>query len=152
MRFPSPLSSILSIVPAIVLTAAAVDAAGPPRQALVEMSMPAEPRESRRFSTSLEGGDARVTVIARNNAGRTAGVTLHFRYTIPPDTIALDEIIDRIVVEAVDDEGVVVGRVAIDPNEVNLNPNGPRLKYHVTVYRPEQTPYRVRARVFGNYE
>jgi hypothetical protein len=100
----------------------------------------------------LDGGGARFTLRASNRPdGRTVQVALNFRYPIPPDTIALDEIIDRIVVETSSDGFEDFGRVELDPNDVHLNPNSSKLNYRLTLYRPESA-YKIRVRVFGNYE
>jgi hypothetical protein len=100
----------------------------------------------------LDGGSARVRVLVTNRDDlRTATVALRFTYPIPPDTIALDEIIDRIVVVVRTPAGERFSRAAIDPNDVNLNPDASMLAYKLTLYRPEGA-YRIGIRVYGNYE
>ena len=123
-----------------------------PHQATVTLDVPAAGGASAAASSKLEGGNARVRIrVINRQDDRTATVRLRFRYAIPPETIALDEIIDRISVETSDGEGNRIGRTEIDPHEVNLNPNGPRLAYDLTLYRPEGA-YEVELQVFGNYE
>jgi hypothetical protein len=126
---------------------------GPPLQADFFIDMPDDNEgQAAVKGTRLEGGGARFTVRASNRSdGRTVYVALNFRYPIPPDTIALDEILDRIVVETSPDGIETFGRVELDPNDVNLNPNASKLNYRLTLYRPESA-YKIRVRVFGNYE
>jgi hypothetical protein len=127
-------------------------AAGPPLQANVAVDVPAGGGESAQVAGALDGGGATFTANVTNREDlRTAVVSLRFVYRIPPDTIALDEIVNRIVVETRDQNGERFGRTVIDPNDINLNPNGPTLVYRATMYRPEEA-YRLRIRVFGNYE
>ncbi|HYB99648.1 MAG TPA: hypothetical protein VEC57_11020 [Candidatus Limnocylindrales bacterium] len=123
-----------------------------PVQADVTLQMPGENGEARSTGVKLDGGNARVRMrVINQDDGRTAAVHLRFRYRIPPDTIALDEIVSQIEVETTDLEDNAIGRVDMDTNEVNLNPNGPRLAYGLTLYRPEGG-YQVQLRVRGNYE
>jgi hypothetical protein len=126
---------------------------GPPLQANAFVDMPDDNEGQAAIKgVRLDGGGARFTVRASNRPdGRTVQVALNFRYPIPPDTIALDEIIDSIVVETSAEGFEAFGRVDLDPNEVNLNPNSSKLRYRLTLYRPESA-YRIRVRVFGNYE
>ncbi len=84
--------------------------------------------------------------------GDTVRVDLRFDYRIPPETIALDEFIDRIELTTEDRSGVA-GSVTIDTNLVNLNPNRAALLYRATLYRPGTAgAYVARVRVYGNYE
>lgn len=133
-------------------SAAIASAAGPPRQALLSMRMSAEDGELRYLTQTLDGGGAEVIAFAINrDDGRTVEIRLRFSYSIPPDTIALDEIIHRITFVTVGEYGSVIGRARLRTGDINLNPNGPSLAYRVTLYRP-QSQYRVKMRVFGNYE
>ena len=127
-------------------------AAGPPLQTNVAVAVPAGAGESAEVAGALDGGGATFTARVTNREDlHTATVSLRFTFGIPPDTIALDEIIDRIVVETRAATGERFGRTVIDPNDINLNPNGPPLVYRLTMYRPDDA-YRLRVRVFGNYE
>ena len=103
-----------------------------------------------------EGQPARLRGVVMNQAGgETALIDLRFSYRIPPGTIALDEIIDRIVISVEDSAGGEFSTVSIDPNDINLNPNRVPLDYSATLYIPDgarQNGYFVRVRVFGNYE
>ena len=135
----------------LLCSATFAPAAGPPRQATVVIQMPAADGETRSDTEVLEGGGAEVLVTATNNDdGRTVDVRLHFDYDIPPDTIAFDEIISRISFATISDD-CRIGRARLGTGEINLNPNGPELHYRLTMYRSE-SPYRVRIRIFGNYE
>jgi hypothetical protein len=78
---------------------------------------------------------------------RTAVVHLRFTYRVAPGTIALDEIINRIVVETLTLTGEAVGRIAVDPNDVNLKPERVLASYRLTIYRPEGDYRPARARV-----
>jgi hypothetical protein len=80
-------------------------------------------------------------------------VDLAFRYRVPRDTIALDEVIERIEVVAETTQGEEFLAAAIDSELIPLNPNRAPLLYRVTLYRPEEDEtYVLRVRVFGNYE
>ena len=127
-------------------------AAGPPRQATVSIEMPAADGESGSKTVALDGGTAEVEVTAVNaDDGRTVEVRLRFSYDVPPDTIALDEIVHHISFATIGEEEFRIGTARLRTGDINLNPDGPELVYRVTLYRPE-TAYRVRVRVFGNYE
>ncbi len=127
-------------------------AAGPPLQASLSIPMPAEDGEMRYDVESLEGGGAEAFAVAINgDDGRTVEVRFRFSYSIPPDTVALDEIVDHVAVVTVDASGNAIGSARLRTGQINVNPNGPWIRYRVTLYRPE-SPYRVRVRVFGNYE
>jgi len=103
-----------------------------------------------------EGQPARLRgVILNQPGGETARVDLRFSYRIPPGTIALDEIINRIVISVEDSTGTEFSHVSIEPNDIHLNPNRVPLDYSATLYIPEdarEDGYFVRVRVFGNYE
>ncbi|HXC49548.1 MAG TPA: hypothetical protein VN634_01570 [Candidatus Limnocylindrales bacterium] len=140
---------LLAMVLACPVVAAA---AGPPLQASLSIAMPAENGEMRYDVEPLEGGGAEAFAVAINgDDGRTVEVRFRFSYSIPPDTIALDEIVDHVTVATIDDAGNVIGSARLRTGEINVNPNGPWIRYRVTLYRPESA-YRVRVRVFGNYE
>jgi len=147
-------ASILVIVAAAILAIPSIPARaeGPPSQAVLTLDMPASAGTFERAATTLEGGGARLRMAAANAASpRTVRVWIGLRYVVPEGTIALDEIVHRIVFSTLDESGAPFATAAIDPNDINLNPNGPRLGYRATLYRPEG-PYRVRVEVFGNYE
>jgi hypothetical protein len=136
----------------VMLCPAEALALGPPRQAFVTLEMPAADGEMRQQTATLDGGTAEVRITSKNaNDGRTVDVRLDFSYTIPPDMIAFDEIIDRITIRTSHPDGARIGATRIVPGEINLNPNGPELHYRVTMYRGDGQ-FRLRVRVFGNYE
>jgi hypothetical protein len=137
---------------AAVFAAATPEAAWPqdaPQQA--ELVLNVDDSGIATAASTLEGGNARVRARVRNVDETTARVVVRFRYTIPPDTIAFDEIVDQILVQTETPESSPTGEVRIDPNDINLNPNGRNLRYEVTMNRPEGN-YRVRVQVNGNYE
>ena len=135
-----------------VLMATTALAGSPPLQADLTLAMPAENGSIETARSGLDGGDANVAVRAVNlDNGDTVRVRLRFSYRIDPDTIAFDEILDRIVVETIGDGGAAIGMAEIDPHEVNLNPNRVALVYQLTLYRPSEA-YTLRVRIFGNYE
>ena len=107
------------------------------------------------FQTALQGGGAMLRGSLQNlTGGETALVSLHFDYRTDAD-IALDELINQIVISTVDNRGKEFSRVTIDPNSGPLNPNRVPLSYSATVYQPPLTNrgwYIIRVRVFGNYE
>jgi hypothetical protein len=107
------------------------------------------------FGRRIEPGNATVRGRVLNlEGGETALVTLRFDY--PSDApIALDEIVSRIVISIEDADGGEFSTVAIDPNNINLNPNRVPLTYSATLYIPEnarRNGYVARVQVFGNYE
>jgi hypothetical protein len=138
----------LAFVLAVALPAVSL-AQDAPLQAELAVTIDDEPHAS--TVKVLDGGTARVRIRVSSANETTARVIVRFGYSIPPDTIAFDEIIDliRIETETLDEE--TSGRVEIDPNEINLNPNGRALRYQVMLNRPAGT-YRTRVLVFGNYE
>ena len=137
---------------AVLACASTAGALRAPLQASFATDVPGENGATRELSSVLAGGDARVRALVTNRDDlRTATVAVRFTYRVPPDTIALDEIVDRIVVEFRTPAGERFSHATIDPNEVNLNPNASSLAYKLTLYRPEGA-YRARIRVFGNYE
>ncbi|HYC56697.1 MAG TPA: hypothetical protein VEL28_17335 [Candidatus Binatia bacterium] len=150
MNLSRKMLSAAAITMSLVLTGT-VHAQTAPLQADETLEVPGADGQGTGGAALLDGGGARMRIrIVNRDDSRTALVRLRFRYDIPPDTIALDEIIDRIIVETSSDDGAI-GRIDLDPHEVNLNPNGPRLRYELTLYRPEGE-YDLRVRVFGNYE
>jgi hypothetical protein len=137
---------------ALAAPTAPARAAGAPLQADVTIGMPRSNQSKGDFSAELDGGAALMIGHVRNREdGRTAFVQLRFAYRVPPDMIALDEILDQIHLEVHDRDGIRIAEAEIDPHETNLNPNGPALSYRVTMYRPASA-YKLRVRVFGNYE
>jgi hypothetical protein len=106
-----------------------------------------------RFVARLEPGDATVAVFARNLRGGAVQIDLAFRYRVPRDTIALDEVIERIELATETTGGDEFIAAAIDSQLIPLNPNRAPLLYRVTLYRPEEEEtYVLRVRVIGNYE
>jgi hypothetical protein len=107
------------------------------------------------FRGRLEGGEATVRGSVLNlPGGETAVVFLHFDYNTNAD-IALDELINQIVVSTRDKAGNEFSGVTIDPNTVPLNPNRAPLYYSATLYQPPRDGRRLyiaRIQVFGNYE
>jgi hypothetical protein len=101
----------------------------------------------------VEQGPANVTITARNHPQDAVTIDLAFRYRIPPDTIALDELIDRIEIATETLAGERHFASAIDAQLIPLNPNRVPLFYRATLYRPtDERAYRVHVRVLGNYE
>ena len=144
--------AIGSALCALLLFATGASAAGPPLQAAVSLEMPAGNGASQSETAVLDGGGAEVEVTATNvGDGRTVDVRLHFSYDVPPDTIALDEIIARIRFATIDADGAAIGTARLRTGTITLNPDGPVLDYRLTLYRPD-SPYRARVRIFGNYE
>ena len=75
------------------------------------------------------------------------------RYVIPRDTIALDEVIERIEIATATAEGAPFLDTTLETKLIPLNPNRTPLRYRVTLYRPEEgETYRLRVRLFGSYE
>jgi hypothetical protein len=80
-------------------------------------------------------------------------VDLTFRYRVPRDTIALDELIDHIEISTESAKGEPFFAGAIDAQLIPLNPNRVPLFYRLTLYRPtDARAYQVHVQVFGNYE
>jgi hypothetical protein len=132
---------------------AASSAAGQGLQLVTAVSVPADRRGTVRFEAPIEPGDATVSGIARNLRGGAVQVDLAFRYRVARDTIALDEVIERIEIATETTEGEVFLASAIDTQLIPLNPNRVPLLYRVTLYHPEEVEeYVIRVRVFGNYE
>jgi hypothetical protein len=132
---------------------AASSAAGQGLQLVTAVSVPADRRGAVRFEAPIEPGDATVSGIARNLRGGAVQVDLAFRYRVARDTIALDEVIERIEIATETTEGEVFLASAIDTQLIPLNPNRVPLLYRVTLYHPEEVEeYVIRVRVFGNYE
>jgi hypothetical protein len=132
---------------------AASSAAGQGLQLVTAVSVPADRRGAVRFEAAIEPGDATVSGIARNLRGGAVQVDLAFRYRVARDTVALDEVIERIEIATETTEGEVFLASAIDTQLIPLNPNRVPLLYRVTLYHPEEVEeYVIRVRVFGNYE
>ena len=133
------------------LAAEAVAAQG--LQLVTVVSVPAERRGSVRFEAPIEPGAATLHGVARNLRGGAVQVDLEFDYRVPRDTIALDEVIERIEVSTETTGGEVFLAATLDTALIPLNPNRVPLLYRVTLYHPEEVPeYVLRVRVFGNYE
>ena len=80
-------------------------------------------------------------------------VDLVLDYRVPKDTIALDELVERIEVETATSGGELFTQAVLDTQLVHLNPNRAKLLYRVTLYHPTDEPtYLLRLRLFGNYE
>lgn len=125
-----------------------------PEQANIRVRIPGV-SDGRNFKAPLAGGTATVRgrVISLEGDDTTL-VSMRFDYRSGAD-IALDEIIDRILVTVEDQQGTELGRSVIDPNDIHLNPNRSPLLFSTTLYRPQDTrlgSYIVRIRVYGNYE
>jgi hypothetical protein len=108
------------------------------------------------FQRQIATGTAMVSGRVKNLPGNeTALVTLRFDYHTNAD-IALDEIIDRIVISIEDLSGNQFSTVTIDPDTIHLNPNRVPLYYSTTLYTPDRPRIRggyfVHVQVFGNYE
>jgi hypothetical protein len=116
-------------------------------------SLPTDRRATTRFESVIEPGLATLSGVARNRKGGSVQVDLVLLYQIPRDTIALDEVIERIEVATETSEGEPFIAATIDTGLIPLNPNRAPLRYRVTLYHPEEgDPYRLRIRLFGNYE
>jgi hypothetical protein len=141
-------------VHALVLAClAAAPAASQELQLERTLELSSERRATARFEARIEPGDATLAVLARNLRGGAVQVDLAFRYRVPRDTIALDEVIERIEVIAETTQGEEFIAAAIDSELIPLNPNRAPLLYRVTLYRPEEDEsYVLRVRVIGNYE
>jgi hypothetical protein len=132
---------------------AAAPAAAQELQLERTLELPAGRRARAALSAPIEPGAATLDVVARNLRGGAVQVDLAFRYRVPRDTIALDEVIERIEVAAETAQGDTFQSAAIDTQLIPLNPNRAPLLYRVTLYRPEEEDtYVLRVRVFGNYE
>jgi hypothetical protein len=108
------------------------------------------------FQRQIENGTATVSGRVQNLPGNeTALVRLRFDYHTNAD-IALDEIIDRIVISIEDLSGNQFSTVTMDPDTIHLNPNRVPLYYSATLYTPDRPRIRggyfVHVQVFGNYE
>jgi hypothetical protein len=98
-------------------------------------------------------GVATVTIEARNLLSDAVVVDLTFQYSIPPGTIAFDELIEHIDIATESAIGEPFFASTIDAKLIPLNPNRVPLLYRVTLYRPTDAPsYQVHVQVFGNYE
>jgi hypothetical protein len=142
---------------AIAALLAGLGAAAPAGAQQVDLAfgMPTAADARGRRTALIEQGPATVEVTARNMSADAVVVDLAFRYRVPPDTIALDELIDRIEIATETATGEPFFAAAIDAQLIPLNPNRVPLFYRVTLYRPtpaEGEFYRVHAKLFGNYE
>ena len=142
---------------AVRLLALALLVAGPTAAQELQLERTLELSSERgaagRFVARLEPGDATVAVFARNLRGGAVQVDLAFRYRVPRDTIALDEVIERIELATETTGGETFLAAAIDSQLIPLNPNRAPLLYRVTLDRPEDAEtYVLRVRVIGNYE
>jgi hypothetical protein len=142
---------------AVCLLALALLAAAPAAAQEIQLERTLELSTHRgaagRFVARLQPGDATVAVFARNLRGGAVQVDLAFRYRIPRDTIALDEVIERIELATEATGGEVFLPTVLETQEIPLNPNRVPLLYRATLYRPEEAEtYVLRVRVIGNYE
>jgi len=140
-----------------LFTASAVFAQDPPEtplQADVEVRMPRN-LDTRNFKMQLEGGTATIRGRVDNiDEDGTVVVVMRFDYRSGAD-IALDEIIDRIIVTVESQQGEEFSVSTIDPNDIHLNPNRAPLFFTTTLYRSPVSvsrDFRVHIRVYGNYE
>lgn len=132
---------------------AAAPAAAQELQLERTLELPSERGAAARFVARIEPGDATVAVFARNLRGGAVQVDLAFRYRVPRDTIALDEVIERIELTTETTGGEVFLPAVLETQEIPLNPNRVPLFYRATLYRPEEAEtYVLRVRVIGNYE
>jgi hypothetical protein len=144
---------VRAVALALPLWLAATAAASQTLQLVTVVSVPADRRGAVRFEAPIEPGDATLSGVARNLRGGAVQVDLAFRYRVPRDTIALDEVIERIEIATETTEGDVFLASAIDTQLIPLNPNRVPLLYRVTLYHPEEVEeYVLRVRVIGNYE
>jgi hypothetical protein len=123
----------------------------------VELALPIATARSGQAKSLVpieEGGLATLLTAARNQRdGETVRVDLVLDYRVPRDTIALDELVERIEVETATAEGELFQQAAIDAQLITLNPNRARLFYRVTLFHPaEDESYLLRLRLYGNYE
>ena len=138
---------------AFALLGSAAPAASQELQVETTASLPTDTRAATRFSAVIEPGDATVSGVARNARGGSVVIDLAFRYRLPRDTIAFDEVIERIEISTETPQGDVFQSVAIDAQLIPLNPNRAPLLYRATLYHPEDgESYVIRVRVIGNYE
>jgi hypothetical protein len=138
---------------AVFVFVAAAAAAAQELQVVTAVSVPADRKAAVRFEAPIEPGEATLVGVARNLRGGAVQVDLAFRYRVPRDTIALDEVIERIEILTETTGGDVFLASAIDTQLIPLNPNRAPLLYRVTLYHPEEVEaYVLRVRVFGNYE
>jgi hypothetical protein len=149
------LAVVLTLFSAFSASAAfAQDPPETPLQVDVEVRMPRN-LESRNFKRVLEGGTATIRGRVDNiDENGTVVVTMRFDYRSGAD-IALDEIIDRIIVTIESQQGEEFAVSTIDPNDIHLNPNRAPLFFSTTLYRSPVSvsrDFRVRIRVYGNYE
>jgi hypothetical protein len=150
---PHALARTARTVSLVVLVIGSIPAAAQPLQVDASLRLRTATAEARRVVVPIEPGAATLAITAHNRRGDAVLVDLVFRYRIPPDSIAFDEVIDRIELSAETPQGDVFSRATIDADEVPLNPNRVPLAYRITLYHPTESPtYRVRVRVFGNYE
>jgi hypothetical protein len=147
---PRPLFVLLALWLALV----AAPAAGQVLQVDLALSAPTRPGGAVRFEAPIgELGPATLSGVARNRKGGAVQVDLVLRYQIPRDSIALDEVVERIELATETAAGDPFLAATLDTALIPLNPNRTPLRYRVTLYRPEEgETYRLRVRLFGNYE
>lgn len=122
-------------------------------QLVTAVSVPADRKGAVRFEAPIAPGEATLSGVARNLRRGAVQLDLALRYRVPRDTIALDEVIERIEVATETATGEPFQSAAIDAQLIPLNPNRVPLLYRVTLYHPEEVEaYVLRVRVFGNYE
>ena len=129
----------------------AAPAAGQGLQVDLDLSVPTRRGGSVRFEAPIgEAGPATLSGVARNRKGGAVQVDLVVRYDIPRDTIALDEVIERIEVATETAEGAPFLDATLETKLIPLNPNRTPLRYRVTLYRPEEgETYRLRCGCSG---
>ena len=144
-------SGCVALAAGLILGSAA-PAASQRLQLELEATLPARGGIAR-FEAPIEPGVATLSGVARNRRGGSVQVDLVLRYDVPRDEIALDEVIERIelTTEALGGEPFLAA--VLDTQLIPLNPNRAPLRYRVTLYHPEEGErYRLRLRLFGNYE
>jgi acyl dehydratase len=149
--------AILLAASLALLLAHAARAGEPIHPLQVELALPVSTAPSGKARSLVpiehEGIATLRTVVRNQRDGETTRVDLKLDYRVPPGTIALDELVERIEVETATAEGDLFQQVAIDAQLITLNPNRARLQYRVTLFHPtEGASYLVRLRLYGNYE
>jgi hypothetical protein len=83
-------------------------------------------------------------------AEATEGRCSRVRYDTT-NPLALDEILDSIVVESVLSSGLELGRIVLQLHDTYLNTSKESLAYRLTLFRLQNGPSTVRVRVYGDY-
>jgi hypothetical protein len=147
-------TTLLAAFLSLLLGVPALAGEEPLPQVTVELPIATAPSGKARSLDKIEQGDATIRTAARNQkGGETVQVDLTLDYRVPKGTIALDELVDSIVVETLTPGGLLHQRATIATELITLNPNRAKLEYRVTLFYPtDAATYLLRVRVFGNYE